>query len=1524
MPLRTEIEKALDELVSNEEGMRFQGLAVVLAKLKWPELIARERKNDLGLDAYIPSSLAQDGIGKGLACSLTATLGKINSDIASFREEYKDIQVLVFYTPVKVTSQTAEKWVSAIYDRYKLTLVTVSREDIITDLMVPSNASICTSQLGIEVPIEPSVADLITRTREAISETVQNWLSNPRLFGQPRIGLQAIKLDDDNRETSETLEFSDLHAALQAGRRLVLEAPAGRGKTTTLIQLAEQHLAHGELPFLIDLPVWNRSAIDVLGFVANLREFRSRSISAETLAQLSTIVHFSFLLNGWNEVTDSYSEQAVQAIKDIERSFPRSGIIVATRSHHIKPPLPGSLQIKLRSLSRAQRSEYLEKRLGGRALELDKKLDEDRVLDDLTRTPLFLSEVTTLFLSDRPIPRTKIGILTAMVDLIEEADEHRHHLVQPPLSGHSQDYLSELAAEMTKHGEVTFQESRARSIVHSVSLRLNASGEIGQLPEPLHILSALCAHHVLERLDYSPVVLKFEHQQFQEFLATVEIKRQLFALGNGDVTDHERRFAREYVNQPAWEESLSMIAEELGELTVGPSESADSISAGRRLIKIALDIDPIFSAELARLCGIRVWQEVRAAVGERLRSLYTNESVPSRRWALAGMVASGSQDFKEILLPLLSDNNQQVRLETYRVAHEFYISCLGADWRTIVGGWGEEQRADFVREVVQERWMAYIAEDFAVSDPSREVRTAALHALRWAGADMALSKVLAGVDSNIFERALQEGLLELDPLPVQLRSRAMATYQSFLQRPADPVERLRIRLACLKVGGEDISEGVKNDLSQWPQGKPSDTDNWLLKTALELVKKDDPDWVSHWLAERIIEGSIWPNHWAAMLVSIPETLRTALFEKVSSQDLGYNDKSRIVSVLAPTAVTSFAADVFVHMSQLTLEISRHPREQNKIRWAIFKQLEDLYRAMPPDIAVSGLLSSLVDTFDQFQYLTTVEILGCIGGENFDIREKIPDNLRQKLRKYLVDGLSFTLLEDDYNGHLKMSLAMALARVGESADIDILHSLIQADIGRLRRGREARIKGEHGPRADGAGMCCSNWHVHAVASFDPGHAESILLQLLNEPEYEGEAASALLRLATIVSPWKDFNSKRTDYRRVWEARAGQELVGFAEDRRLRYALAIKDRIIGIVAERSQSDTPESLTGRLKGLSRTLALLDGRNSGEFIIDKLALPQQWDEWTRVDALEALLFSGAPLPAKRVLEVLNPVIEHATTVPYNRQQADYLLSRCLCLLPFIEPPSQGIARIREIEPIKRMWGYEFQGLVAALGYSRCNEALELLIDMANSEEQRLEGIVGDWIDAVANIGTPEAIRTILSFIDPDIEQHSLRLTFDYFHQERLAAKVASLAGNDPLIRDRLLLLCTRNLPPQMRLLLADCVTRLGRDGILAGLDLIHDDAMPSIPPALIRNLEAVFVERRPYGSSENTYTLEPQSANDIRSRLFEMAVNDESRRHSAWSILAQIESWRIEYGRPTTEPRHPNVDSGIPWPPVNLIADR
>lgn len=90
---RSAIERALDDLISNEEGMRFQGLAVILAKQKWPELIACERKKDRGLDAYASADLSPDRIGKALACSLTTTLKKITDDAMEARVAHVIISV---------------------------------------------------------------------------------------------------------------------------------------------------------------------------------------------------------------------------------------------------------------------------------------------------------------------------------------------------------------------------------------------------------------------------------------------------------------------------------------------------------------------------------------------------------------------------------------------------------------------------------------------------------------------------------------------------------------------------------------------------------------------------------------------------------------------------------------------------------------------------------------------------------------------------------------------------------------------------------------------------------------------------------------------------------------------------------------------------------------------------------------------------------------------------------------------------------------------------------------------------------------------------------------------------------------------------------------------------------------------------------------------------------------------------------------------------------------------------------------
>jgi hypothetical protein len=134
---------------------------------------------------------------------------------------------------------------------------------------------------------------------------------------------------------------------------------------------------------------------------------------------------------------------------------------------------------------------------------------------------------------------------------------------------------------------------------------------------------------------------------------------------------------------------------------------------------------------------------------------------------------------------------------------------------------------------------------------------------------------------------------------------------------------------------------------------------------------------------------------------------------------------------------------------------------------------------------------------------------------------------------------------------------------------------------------------------------------------------------------------------------------------------------------------------------------------------------------------------------------------------------------------------------------------------------------------------------------------------------------------------------------------------------------LCERDLPDFHRNLLANVMNSLGTAEALAGaLNLIDDNKGPAAIPWGVRELlENAFVERRPYGNSSGVYTLHARASNELRTALFQMTNGDAKRRRSAFELLAQIEEWRNERGRPAGEPRHPDFKSGLPWPPIQPV---
>ena len=296
------------------------------------------------------------------------------------------------------------------------------------------------------------------------------------------------------------------------------------------------------------------------------------------------------------------------------------------------------------------------------------------------------------------------------------------------------------------------------------------------------------------------------------------------------------------------------------------------------------------------------------------------------------------------------------------------------------------------------------------------------------------------------------------------------------------------------------------------------------------------------------------------------------------------------------------------------------------------------------------------------------------------------------------------------------------------------------------------------------------------------------------------------------------------------------------------------------------------------------------------------------------ALLMAGVVLPATTAFALVDSILER--TEQWMQDSDRDLLRRILALCPFIDDPAAGIAKVRDVLGKRRLRGYELCGLVTALGESRSDVAIDLLYELA-SDAQTFEQCEENVINAVAALDTPHARELLLGFVDPDIR--GIALTRRLHCEDVLVTRLTKLAQRRPEAAVRLRQLCDHDLPELNRHVLSRVMDWLGTpEALAANLNLI-DDAKPSpVPKGIWDQLESAFVERRPYGQDPNVFTEHARASNELRVRLFRMVLQDPKRRKSAFMLLGQIEEWRLEHGRPTGEPRHPDLASGQPWPPA------
>lgn len=1498
--LRTDLERALDDLISQEGGMCFQGLAVVLGKKRWPELIARQRKKDFGLDAYAPASLTADGIGKGLAASITPTLGKIDSDAKTAKQNFPELKSLLFVTPAKVGNLKRKIWEEAVRKDHGVELYVIEREEIIALMMMPENASVRASFLHLDGDSEPEVADVIDRTRCAATSVAKAWAG--KIKGHPLVELKAVRLAPSGEESADILSLGRIDQLLAQGSRIVLEGPAGRGKTTTLIQLAQRTRTVGTA-FMVDLPAWTSSRRGILDYIAGMPAFLAKGLTATDLARLQQTEPFLFLLNGWNEIGESNSNQANNVLRELERDFPSAGIIVATRTHHLMPPLAGALRLRLSRLLRGQRVAYLEARLGSKSAELCAHIDADESLDELTRTPFTLSVVASLFEAGAEIPSTRIGVLTQVLRLHEQRDEHRNALKVAPLFGRQTDYLKALAREMTCRGSVTLLEADARAIITTVAQGLVSAGQVEPVGAPT-ILARLIAHHVLELVDYPQATLRFEHQQFQEYFVALDVRGLLLKLRD-DAHDMTQRFTADYLNDPKWAEPLRMIAETLSERGGDDATEQERTRAGGMLVEMALAVDLVFAGELAQLCGSNVWDEVRTVVNERFRAVYSTVGGDFRQYSLAAMLATGMEDFRDIIVPLVSSKDQQTRLRTLRLWPDLRVSSLGRNWREQVQGWSDEARADFVSEALYHRINGEIVA-FAIEDNSIAVKKAAASSLMWTGSDGLLIRVLESMDVETFAEV---ACRYPGQIPSALRSKTVTAMRRFIETSTDHPARLRTALDLVKLGEKGLDRVIKDALVTMPSATLQALDPHYINTALAHLRETDLAWPGEWVGIQVSEGVLYEHEYWLSFATGADSLIEKHLCRIETEDLQKVRLEGIVALIAAHADTRTAARVFSQLRRLRRKVDAEPDKQHQFERQVIRQLESVFRHFSGDLAANGILSC-INQGDPLDVRVAAGLLSRVARSGEEPIRMEHDDLRVRLRKYLKDSVDLVLGQDDFDGEEKANLASAIAQVGEPEDMEDLVLLIRADIERRRRGRAALAAGDRGPIANGGRMSYARWHLAAAMHLHPTRAEQVLIDLMGEQEYRTDVADAMAH--EFIARREHSIDTTLLYDSMWAAREGRTRPPRNPRRCKRFASALRVEIKRL--RQQNEDEDGMLIGDLQQLAAALAAIDGRGSAEVVLDAIATPREWGQHTCLNAAKRLLMAGVVLPATSAVALADSMLERKGQWMQDSEKG--LLCEILALCPFVDDPVAGITKVRDVLRNLQLRGYMLRGIVTALGESRSATAIDILSELA-ADTDTFEQCDKELINAFSTLDTRRTRKLLLSLVDPDIT--GITLTTKLRHEHELVDRLAELTQRSPEAATRLQRLCNRDLPELNRQILSKVLGRIGTPEALgASLNLIDDTKSSPIPIDVWHQFESAFVERRPYRQDSNSFVQHPRASNDLRLRLFRMALQDPKRKRSASILLGQIEEWRLEHGRPALEPRHPDLASGRSWPPA------
>ena len=336
--------------------------------------------------------------------------------------------------------------------------------------------------------------------------------------------------------SGHAITIEGLANGIDAAQNLNLVAPPGTGKTTTLVQLAETLVKAGEVVAgLVPLGEWSDRREDFFTFLTRRNAFGI--FRAQHFMQLAYHGRLALLLDGWNELDPQSRVAATHQLKALRRDYPLLGIVIGTRRHLL--PISGAV-VEVEPLSENQQLELARASWGKEGEALVDQAWRTPGVHDLVTIPLYLSALLRSTPGAR-FPQTKEEVLRLFVTQHEHEPE-KAAILQKELLGFHGDMLVGLAVEANRVANTVLSDTSAYRVITDVGTRLSGHGQLSGPPQPATAIDILVSSHILIRAS-SAAGVSFQHQQFQEWYASLEVGRIMrqAAEGNAEARTRLRR-----------------------------------------------------------------------------------------------------------------------------------------------------------------------------------------------------------------------------------------------------------------------------------------------------------------------------------------------------------------------------------------------------------------------------------------------------------------------------------------------------------------------------------------------------------------------------------------------------------------------------------------------------------------------------------------------------------------------------------------------------------------------------------------------------------------------------------------------------------------------------------------------------------------------------------------------------------------------------------------------------------------------